>query len=105
MRGLKFYPYLHRGRIAKRTCDKHIGVVETEKVDGHIATLKELPAGERDHIIHYDETVQRLAAITAVPPEESSFLWKLLAVVFLPSALALRITKISVEIFGWFPKA
>jgi hypothetical protein len=77
----------------------------TEKVDGRLVTLKELPADERDHIIHYDKTVQRLAAITAVPPEESGFLWKLLAVVFLPSALALRITKISVEIFGWFPKA
>ena len=104
MCGLNFYPYLHRGRIAKRTCDKHIGVVETEKVDGHIATLKELPEDERAHIMHYDGTVQRLAAKTAVPPEESGIRWKLLAVVFLPSALALRITKISVEIFGWFPK-
>jgi hypothetical protein len=74
------------------------------KVDGRIATLKELPEDERAHIMHYDGRVQRLAAITAVPPEESEFRWKLLAVVFLPSALALRITKISVEIFGWFPK-
>lgn len=78
----------------------------TRNVDKHIATLKALPEAERDHIIHYDETVQRLAAITSAPPDENAgWKWKLLGVFFLPSALALRITKISVEIFSWFPKS
>jgi hypothetical protein len=76
----------------------------TQKIDSRIASLKELTQAERDPIAHYDKTVQRLAAITSIPPEPY-YAWKIVGILFLPSALALRITKISVEFFGWFPKA
>ncbi|MFL9963403.1 hypothetical protein PQR02_20475 [Paraburkholderia sediminicola] len=85
--------------------DTAVLVAAMAELSAYASTLKNLSWKVRDSAADY---AARVKDLTDLPPRPGSSddaydPWKLLAAIFLPSAAALRLTKITVEICHWYP--